>query len=50
MKAFMPRSSITRAGIGSNANLPSIPKTERAYATTLTPCLPVSYLMIAGTG
>ena len=26
MKAFMPRSSITRAGTGSNAGLPSIPK------------------------
>jgi DNA invertase Pin-like site-specific DNA recombinase len=37
-----------RAGTGSNASLPSIPKTDRARATTLTPCLPVSSLMIAG--
>jgi hypothetical protein len=50
MKVFMPRSSITRAGTGSNASLPRIPKTERAHATTLTPCLPVSSLMIVGTG
>jgi hypothetical protein len=38
MKAFMPRSSITRAGTGSNASLPTIPKTEQAYATTRKPC------------
>jgi hypothetical protein len=50
MKAFMAPSSIRRAGTGSNAGLPSILKTERAHATTLTPCLPVSSLMIAGTG
>ena len=34
MKAFMTRSSITRAGTGSNACLPSMPKTERARAKT----------------
>jgi hypothetical protein len=48
MKASTAQSSIRRAGTGSNAGLPSIPKTERAHATTRTPCLPVSSLMIAG--
>jgi hypothetical protein len=49
MKAFAVRSSITIAGPRSNANLPSIPKTDRARATPLTPCLQANSLMIVGT-